>query len=114
MEIDEDDNEISFDTDWRSNRVTVVARIPLHADIDVSFVTIDDANASSFELVNGNLNLRLPAKAGARIHLDTSQGEIISGVEVRIESVIVATINGGGPTVRMNTMSGDIQILKAQ
>jgi hypothetical protein len=80
------------------------------------------------------LNLRLPANASAQIQLDTSRGEIISdfevevlpstptverndergGVEVRVESVIIANINGGGPTFRMKTMNGNINILKAK
>jgi len=178
LEIDEHDNRISFDTDWRNNKVSVVARIPQRADldlstiengeiivtnisgnlelsnvngpitasgisgsviaesvsnaIDLSFVAIDDANASSLETVNGQLTVRLPANLGVQIHLDTSQGEIISdgevdvqpstptiirnddgGVsEVRIESVIIANINGGGAIIRMNSLNGDIHIRK--
>jgi hypothetical protein len=178
LEIDERDNRISFDTDWRRNKISVVARIPRYADldlstiedgeiivsnisgnlelsnvngpitangisgsviassvndaIDLSFVSIDDANASSLETVNGELTVRLPAALGAQIHLDTSHGEIFSefevdvqasnptvirnddgsGSEVRIESVIIANINGGGPIIRMNSMNGDINIRK--
>ena len=180
LEVDEHDNHISFDTDWRNNKMSIVARIPQRADlelgtvqngeiivsnvtgnlelsnvhgpitatgisgsiiaesvnntIDLAFVSIDDVNASSLESVNGDLTVRLPAKTGAQIHLDTSQGEIISdfevevlpstptvissgdngGSEVRIESVIIANINGGGPIIRMNSMNGDIQILKTE
>jgi hypothetical protein len=178
LEVDEHDNRISFDTDWRRNKVSVIARIPQRADlelstiedgeiivtnisgnlelsnvngpitasgisgsiiaesvnesIDLSFVTIDDANASSLETVNGELTVRLPANLGAQIHLDTSQGEIFSdfevevltseptvirnddgsGSEVRIESVIIANVNGGGPIIRMNSLNGDINIRK--
>ena len=180
LEIYEQDNEIYLGTDWRQNRVTVVARIPQRADlyistinngvivvtnisgdlelsnvngpitatrisgsviaesvndtIDISFLSINDVTASSLESINGELNLRLPANAGAQIHLDTSRGEIISdfevevlpstpvvernaehgGVEVLIESVIIVNINGGGPTIRMKSMHGDIHILKAE
>lgn len=178
LEVDEHDNRISLDTDWRRNKVSVVARIPRRADldlstiengeiivsnisgnlelsnvngpitatgisgsviaesvnnaIDLSFVSIDDANASSLETVNGELTVRLPANLGAQIHLDTSQGEIFSdfevdvqpskptvirnddgsGSEVRIESVIIANVNGGGPIIRMNSLNGDINIRK--
>ncbi|MBT8101129.1 MAG: hypothetical protein KJO82_15345, partial [Gammaproteobacteria bacterium] len=166
LEVEEDDNEISVDTDWRTNKVDVKARIPLEADlyldtindgeiivnnirgnlelqntngpitaknisgsviaesindtIDVSFSRIDDVSATSFESINGDLILTVPANAGVRLFLDTAQGEIFSdfevdveptkptiernegrsGVEVRIESVIIANINGGGPVVR--------------
>ena len=178
LEVNEDDNEISLDTDWRHNKVIVIARIPKIADlylstvndgaiiitnitgnmelsnvngpitasgisgsviaeslnntIDLSFDSIDDVNVTSLESMNGELNLRLPANIGVQIHLDTSQGEIISdfevdvqpstptvvrddedgGVSVRIESVIIANINGGGPIIRMKSMNGDIRILK--
>ena len=180
LEVDEHDNKISLNTHAQHNRVSVVARIPMRADlnistvnngeiivtnikgnlelsningpitatrisgsviaesinntIDISFVSIDKINASSMESINGELNLRLPAKIGAQLHLDTSRGEIISdfevevlpstptvarnqkhgGVEVRIESVIIANINGGGPTVRLKSMNGNINILKAE
>ena len=180
IEVDEDDNEISLDMGWRSNKVTVLARVPRHADvelqtvndgeiivsnlignlelyntngpitarnisgsviaesvndtIDVSFARIDEVNVSSLESIQGDLILGLPANAGARIHLDTARGEIYSdfevevepaspiverddeddGVSVRIESVIVAKINGGGPIVRMKSMQGNINIRKDQ
>lgn len=180
FEIEEDDNEISFDTDWRADKVTVLARVPRRADvrletvnngeilvsnitgnlelqntngpitakgisgsviaesvndtIDVSFDRLDDVNVSSFESLNGDLSLRLPGNAGAQLHLDSARGEIFSdfevdvvptegtvqrdedgnGVSVRIENVIVAKINGGGPIVRLKTLHGDIRIRKAE
>ncbi len=179
LEVDEEDNEISLETDWRANKVTVLARVPKRADLDlstvnnseiiirnitgnlelsnvngpitvenlsgsviaeavndtinVSFDRIDDANATSLESINGDLYVRLPASTGARIHLDSAQGEIFSdfeveveptspvverdddgdGVSIRIESVIVAKVNGGGPVIRMKTLYGDIHIEKA-
>ncbi|HZW59355.1 MAG TPA: hypothetical protein VFE85_03605 [Woeseiaceae bacterium] len=178
FEIEEDDNDIDFDTDWRADKVTVRARIPRRADvelqtvndgeiivdnitgnlelsntngpitatnisgsviaesvndaIDVGFSRIDDVNVSSFESLNGDLSLHLPANAGAQLHLDSAQGEIYSdfevdivpgegtvsredgenGVAVRIENVIVANVNGGGPVLRLKTLHGDIHIRK--
>jgi DUF4097 and DUF4098 domain-containing protein YvlB len=180
FDINEDDNNISLDTDWRANKVTVVAHIPQRADlrletindgeivvanitgnlqlsntngpitatkisgsviaesinsaINVTFSKIDDVNASSFESINGNLVVGIPARAGAEVHLDTSQGEITSdfeveivpsegtvtrdsgrsGVYVRVERVIVAKINGGGPVLRLKTLHGDIHIRKVE
>lgn len=179
FEIEEDDNEISLDTDWRANRASVLARIPSRADvalhtvnngelivdnvignlelynvngpitarnvagsviaesvnetIDVTFTRIDAVNASAFESINGDIYVRLPADTGAEFHLDTSRGEIQSdfevellptggkvtrdegksGVSVRIEQVIALSINGGGPTIRIKTLNGDIHLLKA-
>jgi hypothetical protein len=180
LQVEEDDNEISIETDWRANKVRVVARLPHLANlalstvndgeivvrditgnleisnvngpitvlnlsgsviaesvndgIKVGFARIDDSNANSLESINGDLYLVLPANAGAQFSLDTAQGEIYSdfevnvqptkptierndggdGVSVRIESVIVATVNGGGPIIRTKTLQGDIHIQKAK
>ncbi len=180
LEIEEEDNEISFNTDWRNNKISVLARIPRKAnlelrtindseiivsniegnlklsnvngpitatnisgsviaesvnkDITVSFDRIDAENATSFETINGDLRLGLPAKAGVKLHLDTNSGKIYSDFEVevepnkpvvkrkddsrgsviRIESVIIANINGGGPIVRMKGLQGSIYIEKTK
>lgn len=179
MEVDEDDNRITVDTDWRANKFNVVARVPRRADlelstanegqiivsnvtgnlqlenvngpinasnisgsviaetvndtIDVSFASIDDSNAMSLTTMNGDVKLGLPADAGAQLHIDSARGEIYSdfevdvqptkqvierkndrgGVEVRVESVIVANINGGGSVIKLKTLNGDIQISKS-
>ena len=34
------------------------------------------------------------------------------GVSVRMEDVIVATVNGGGPVIRVKTLNGTIKIAK--
>jgi hypothetical protein len=34
-------------------------------------------------------------------------------VSVRLENTIVANVNGGGPVIRLKTLSGDINIRKA-
>lgn len=178
-QIDEEDNEISVDTDWRAEKVFVTARIPQRADlflsttndgeiivnnitgnlelanvngpvtatgiagsvfaesvsddIDISFRSIVADGAMSLTSVNGNLTLRLPSNAGAQLHLDSSQGEILSdfdvevqpskptierddrqdGVSVRVENTIVALVNGGGPVIRLKTLNGDINIRQA-
>lgn len=180
LEVDEHDNRVSLDTDWRANKLLVVAHIPRRADleistvndgeiivsnvngnlqlsnvngpitargisgsviaesvndtIDVGFTNLDDDNATSLDSINGQLRLSLPGNTGAQLHIDTSKGEITSdfevevqqteptversdrrgGVEIRIESVIVANINGGGPVIRLTSLHGDIQILKSQ
>lgn len=180
FEISENDNEISFDSEQRPEKVTVLARIPkranvslstindgeiivtniignlelsntngpitaknisgsviaesLNAAIDVSFAKIDDVNASSFETINGDISVGIPAKAGAQLQLDSGQGKITSdfevevmptegtvkrdeaghGVAIQIEHVIVAKINGGGPVLRLKSLNGDMNIRKVQ
>ena len=54
IEIEEDDNEISFDMDWRVNKVTVIARIPRNADVELQ--TVNDGEIIVSNLI-GNLEL---------------------------------------------------------
>ena len=176
LEVDEDDNRVSLDTDWRADKVTVVARVPqrgnlylsttndgeiivsniagnlelentngpisatgingsviaetVNDDIGISFTSLDGNNAMSLISMNGDIELGIPGSAGAQLHIDTSEGEIYSdfevdvqpsepvverredrgGVEVRVESVIIANVNGGGPVIRLETLNGDINI----
>ena len=179
LEVDEDDNYVSVDTDWRTDKVNVVAHVPRRGDlslsttndgeivvrdingrlelentngpitatgidgsviaeaindtIDVSFTNIDDSDAMALISINGDLNLGIPANAGAQLQIDTSQGQIVSdfevdvqasepviernegrrGVEVKVESVIIANVNGGGPVIKLKTLNGDINIRKS-
>jgi DUF4097 and DUF4098 domain-containing protein YvlB len=176
LEIDEDDNYVTVDTDWRVSKVSIVARIPRNANliletvnggeilvrdisgdlqlenvdgpitatgiagsvvaetvegsVTVSFTSIDASKAMALTSINGNLDLGIPANAGVQLHIDSAEGEIYSdfevevqpskpiiernegrsGVEVRVESVIVADVNGGGTVIRLTTLNGDIQV----
>lgn len=178
LEVDENDNYITVDTDWRASKVSIVARIPRRADlelsttndgeivvsnvtgnmqlentngpitarnvsgsviaetvndsIDVSFSGIDESSAMSLSSINGDLSFGLPATVGAQFHIDSARGEIYSdfevevqatkpvierrseqgGVEVRVESVIVVDVNGGGSIIRLKTLNGDVNIRK--
>jgi hypothetical protein len=170
FDLDEEDNEISFDTDHGSEKVTVlelsavndseiivsnivgnlelsntngpvmaskisgsVIAESINNTIDVSFSKLDNVKVSSFETINGDITVGLPASAGAELHLDSSRGEITSDFEVtvmpaegtvtrddgkdgsyvRIEQVVVAKINNGGPVLRFKTLHGDIHIRKS-
>ena len=176
LEVEENDNYVSVDTDRSRSKISIIARIPRNANlelsttingeiivsniegtlelentngpitatnivgsviaetvndtIDISFASIDGSNAMSLSSINGDINLGLPANAGVELHLDSARGEIYSdfevdvqpsapvvermedrgGVEVRVESVIVANVNGGGSVIKMKTLNGDIQI----
>jgi DUF4097 and DUF4098 domain-containing protein YvlB len=178
FEIEEEDNEISFESEWRSDKVFITARIPQRAnlylsttndgeiivtnitgslelenpdgpitatrisgsviaqsvsdDVEIALTSIAADSAMSLESVSGNLSIALPPDVGAQFHLDSSQGEIISdfevevqpskaviersdrgdGVSVRVENTIIANVNGGGPVIRLKTLSGDINIRK--
>ncbi|HKJ15877.1 MAG TPA: hypothetical protein VJ984_00825 [Xanthomonadales bacterium] len=179
VEIEERDNRISLDTDWRANSVRVIARVPQRADleletvnngtirvenitgnlslsnvngpitaigisgsvmaesvnddIEVIFNRVEGEGVMSFFSVNGDITLGLPDGTGAELHIDNAEGEITSdfevdvvpsqpvvtrednrgGVEVKVESVIIAKVAGGGTVFKLKTLNGDIRIRKS-
>ncbi len=178
IEIEERNNSIEVDADWRSGMVEIDARIPRRASVELSttndgsievrgisgeleltnvngpitataisgsviaetvndnitvaFVAIDKEKPMAFSSVNGDLDVSFPADAGLELHIDSAQGEIHSdfevevvptpprierretdgGLEVRVDSEVVARINGGGTVVRFETLNGDIRVRK--
>lgn len=106
----------------------------VNEDIDISFDALLGDGAMSFSSVNGNLTLGLPDDAAVQLHIDNARGEILSdfevevtaskptitrdesqggGVEISVESIIVANLNGGGNVIKMKTLNGDIIIRKS-
>jgi DUF4097 and DUF4098 domain-containing protein YvlB len=178
LEISERDNRVSIESDAPPSPITIVARVPRRAQLNLSTtnegeITVRDivgdleleningpitatningsviaesvnnpiavglagvaaGGATSLSSLNGDITLTLPASAKAELHLDSSHGEIVSdfeldvkpskpriernesrgGVSVRMEDVIVATVNGGGPVIRVKTLNGTIKIAK--
>lgn len=102
----------------------------INENITASFDAIDADSSMSFNSINGDLIISVPADTAATLHLDTAKGDILSdfevevqatqptverredddGIVVRVNQDIVATINGGGPVIRLETLNGDIQI----
>ena len=100
--------------------------------ITVGLSGVAACGATSLSSLNGDITLTLPAAVRAELQLDTAQGEIASdfeldikpskplierkegrsGVSVRMEDVIVETVNGGGPVIRVKTLNGNIKIAK--
>jgi hypothetical protein len=179
LEINERDNRVSIESDGPPDRITIVARVPRRAKLDLSTVNdgeivvrdivgdlqLENVNgpitatningtviaesvnspivvgltavapggATSVSSLNGDITLTLPANVKTELHLDSGRGEIASdfeldvkptkpliernerrgGVSVRMENVIVANVNGGGPVIRVKTYNGDIKLAKA-
>lgn len=82
-----------------------------------------------FNSVSGDVTLRLGANAGARVRANTMSGEIESdfpldrggrserrngGVNVQIGEQASGTIGRGGAQLGINTVSGDIRIVRAR
>jgi hypothetical protein len=178
IEVEENDNTISLDSDSHTSKFEIIARIPRRADLDLStvqdgeiivrdvsgalelenvngkitatningsviaesvneainigFAGVSTSGATALSSLNGDITVSLPTNAGVELRVDSSQGEIESdfdmdvkptkptverkegrsGVSVRVEDVIVATINGGGPVIRVKTLNGNIRIGK--
>ena len=101
--------------------------------INVGFATINPSEATALSSISGDITVTLPAKAGVELRVDSAQGQIESdfeldlkaskptivrnegrnGMSVRIEDVVVATVNGGGPVIKLKTLSGNIRIKKS-
>lgn len=104
----------------------------VNSPIVLGLAAIAPGGATSVSSLNGDITLKLPAGAKAEFHLDSGRGEIVSdfeldvkpskpliernegrgGVSVRMENVVVANINGGGPVIRVKTLNGDIKLSK--
>jgi hypothetical protein len=178
LEVSERDNRISIESDAPPNPITIVARVPRRANLNLSttndgeiivrnvvgdlqleningpitatnitgsviaetvnspitvgLTAVAAGGATSVSSLNGDITLSLPASAKAELHLDSAHGEIVSdyeldvkpskpviertqgrgGVSVRMEDVTIATVNGGGPVIRMKTLNGTIKIAK--
>lgn len=100
--------------------------------INIGFSGIDAKGATAMTSLNGDIIVSLPANAGAELRVDNAQGELESEFEldvkptkpsvergegrgrvsVRVEDVIVATVNGGGPVIKLKTLNGNVQIRK--
>jgi hypothetical protein len=105
----------------------------VNTPISVGLTAVSAGGATSLSSLNGDVTLTLPAAAKAEMHLDSARGEIVSdfeldvkptkpvvertqgrgGVSVRMEDIIVATVNGGGPVIRVKTLNGNIKLAKS-
>jgi hypothetical protein len=110
---------------------TVIAE-SVNAPVVVGLAAVAPGGATSVSTLNGDITLMLPANVKTELHLDSGRGEINSdfeldvkpakpliernerrgGVSVKMENVIVANVNGGGPVIRVKTYNGDIKLAK--
>jgi hypothetical protein len=104
----------------------------VNSPLVVGLAAVPAGGATSLSSLNGDITLTLPANVKTELHLDSGRGEVASdfeldvkpskpviernerrgGVSVKMENVIVATVNGGGPVIRIKTYNGDIKLSK--
>ncbi len=82
-------------------------------------VTIQGSPESDWRLTTGSGNISLTVPSSAKFNLDAkcASGKIHSDVQLAMQGAldehhVMGTANGGGPTIRAETSSGDIQIEK--
>lgn len=73
------------------------------------------AGELSFQSVSGSVTVRLPADAGARVHMRTVSGGLESDFPMMLQGRISprrfeATIGDGGPGIVMRTVSGNVRL----
>lgn len=113
---------------------TVLAHT-VNGSVTVALTRVTPDKPMSFSSLNGKVDVTLPADTKARLHLKSTNGEIFSDFDVKVEpdtskpviedsrgnggryrirlnrgSNIFGSINGGGPEYSFQTMNGTILI----
>ncbi len=101
LEIDEDENFVSVDTDWRANNINIVARIPRRANLELSTVNDGTIVVSN---VSGNMQLE---NVNGPITATGVSGSIIAEaindpIEVRFTSI------DPDSAMSLNSINGDL------
>ena len=106
-----------------------------NGSVVVSLDKVTQGKPMSFTTLNGKIDVTLPADTKAKLRLKTDNGSVYSDFDVKMEADsnkpvvedsrsqngkylvrldhnIYASINGGGPEYRFETLNGSIQIRK--
>ena len=89
-----------------------------NGSITAELLQVSGAQPMSLETTNGRISLTLPANFGARVDAETSNGSITSELPIATNHVdkheIHGVIGAGGPSLKLRTTNGRIEIMKAQ
>jgi len=85
--------------------------------IRVELVQVTPGAAMRFETTNGGITLSVPSTIAASVDAGTTNGSVSSDVPITTNSYgkhsLRGTMNGGGPSIRLNTTNGSIRIQSA-
>ena len=87
--------------------------------IRVDLVQVTPNAAMRFETTNGGITLSVPPSISASVDAGTTNGSVSSDVPITTTSSssgrhsLRGTMNGGGPSIRLNTTNGSIKIVSA-
>ena len=114
-----------------------VVAYSLNGKVVAKFKKVDPDKPMSFSSMNGSIDVTLPAMTKANLKLQTNNGDVFSDFEVqmqpnatqvekaeakpgekiksriRMESMTVGSINGGGPDYSFKNFNGNIYIRKS-
>ena len=85
--------------------------------IDVRMAALRGSEDMSFSSGNGRVTVRLPADFEGRLDLGTGHGDAYSDFPVTVQGRLQRTrlqgsVGSGGPTVRLRTGNGDVEVRK--
>ena len=85
--------------------------------IDVRMASLRGADDMEFSSGNGRITVRLPADFEGRLDLGTGHGDAYSDFPVTVQgrlqrTRLQGTVGSGGPTVRLRTGNGDVEVRK--
>lgn len=120
----------SVSGDVRVSTTETARAATVSGDVDATFAGTD-GDEMEFASVSGNVVVRLAGSVGARVEAQTLSGDIQSdfdlrmrpgtgdddddgGFHIEIGQQASGTIGGGGPELSLNTVSGDIRLLRGR
>ena len=82
---------------------------------DIAFSgRLDDSGPHQVETISGDVTLALPADFAGDLRLEATSGEIETAFPMTMSEfsghLVAGTVNGGGPSVSVETTSGDITL----
>jgi DUF4097 and DUF4098 domain-containing protein YvlB len=124
-DVDVHDAKASVRVTTGNGRVNVVtAEGPVDArtgngDIDVRMSALRSGESMGFHTGSGSVRVTLPVNYTGELDATTGNGEIRSDFELKVQGRLTphhlrATIGGGGPTLRLTTGNGQVELRKGQ
>jgi DUF4097 and DUF4098 domain-containing protein YvlB len=92
----------------------------VNGKLEVSLQKLDAEHGVALETVNGKLDLTLPAHASAQVMVKTVNGSIHNDFDLPVKkhfpvgSSLDGQLGNGGPTVKLNTVNGAVNISKGK
>lgn len=117
-------NEVSIQVvDGDVEATHVHAPIVVHAvdgDIEVQFDSFHSETPSLLQTVDGDVTVHLPAEIAASLEMRTIDGNILTDLPMEVTtrdfapskgpSTVQATLNGGGTSLKVLTVDGDVVV----